>query len=126
MREVRAYIQPFMLLKVTQALQRIPEFPGLSVIECQGFGRGKAEKVAQGMVSSLDEFVSKVRLETVVKDEMVEEVVRTIERTAYTGNRGDGKIFVYPVEQAVRVRTGERGEAAIWSSLKDEEESQAE
>jgi nitrogen regulatory protein P-II 1 len=111
-----------MLSKVTHALQKIADFPGLSVVECQGFGRGKAEGAAQRIVYDLVEFVPKVRLETVVKDEMVEEVVRTIERTAHTGNRGDGKIFVLPVEQAVRVRTGERGEAAIWSQMEDKEE----
>jgi nitrogen regulatory protein P-II 1 len=111
-----------MLSKVTHALQKIADFPGLSVVECQGFGRGKAEGAAQRIIYDLVEFVPKVRLEVVVKDEMVEEVVRTIERTAHTGNRGDGKIFVFPVEQAVRVRTGERGEAAIWSQMEDKEE----
>ena len=116
MKEIRAYIQPFMLSKVTRALQRIAGFPGLSVMEIQGFGRGKVRVPGDKIIR---EFVPKVRLEVVVKDELVEEVVRTIEKAAHTGNPGDGVIFVLTVEQAVRIRTGERDTAAI-RSLSDE------
>jgi nitrogen regulatory protein P-II 1 len=112
MKEIRAYIQPFMLSKVTRAVQRLAGFPGLSVIEIQGFGRGKVRVPGDHIVR---EFVPKVRLEMVVKDELVEEVVRAIEKAAHTGNPGDGVIFVINVEQAVRIRTGERDREAIRS-----------
>ena len=119
MKEIRAYIQPFMLSKVTRALQKISGLPGLSVIEVQGFGRGKVLVPGDQIIR---EFVPKVRLEVVVKDELVEEVVQAIERSAHTGNPGDGVIFVLEVEQAVRIRTGERDIDAIRSikDLKDE------
>jgi nitrogen regulatory protein P-II 1 len=116
LKEVRAYIQPFMLSKVTHALQKIAGFPGMSMIEMQGFGRGKVRIPGDKVVR---EFVPKMRLEVVVKDELVEEVVRTIEKAAHTGNLGDGVIFVINVEQAVRIRTGERDIAAI-RSMRDE------
>ncbi len=112
MKEIRAYIQPFMLSKVTHALQKIAGFPGMSVIEIQGFGRGKVRVPGDKVIR---EFVPKIRLEAVVKDELVEEVVRSIEKAARTGNPGDGVIFVLPVEQAVRIRTGERDKEAIRS-----------
>lgn len=112
MKEVRAYIQPFMLSKVTSALQKIVGLPGLSVVEIQGFGRGKV-RVPENTV--IREFVPKLRLEIVVHDELVEEVVQTIARAAHTGNPGDGVIFVIKVEQAVRIRTGETDTAAIRS-----------
>lgn len=116
MKEVRAFIQPFRLSKVTHALQKIAGLPGLSVVEVQGFGRGKVREPGDEVIR---EFVPKIRLEVVVKDELVEEVVRTIETAAHTGNPGDGVIFVLPVEQAVRIRTGEKDVAAI-RSIRDE------
>jgi nitrogen regulatory protein P-II 1 len=112
MKEIRAYIQPFMLSKVMKALQKIAKFPGISVVEVQGFGRGKVLAPGDRIIR---EFVPKIRLEVVVKNELVEEVVRTIEKAAHTGNFGDGVIFVLPVEQAVRIRTGERDREAIRS-----------
>ncbi|MCL4501038.1 MAG: P-II family nitrogen regulator [Deltaproteobacteria bacterium] len=110
MKEVRAYIQPFMLSKVTRALQQIAGFPGMSVIEIKGFGRGRVRVPGDQVVR---EFVPKIRLETVVKNELVEEVVGAIAKAAHTGNPGDGVIFVLQVEQAVRIRTGERDREAI-------------
>ena len=115
MKEVRAYIQPFKLAKVTHALQRIPGFPGLCVNEIQGFGRGKVLE-AGDLVGR--EFVPKTRLEMMVKEDLVEEVVRAIEKAAHTGNPGDGVIFILSAEQAVRIRTGERDEEAI-SSMRE-------
>jgi nitrogen regulatory protein P-II 1 len=116
MKEVRAYIQPFRLSKVTSALQKIAGFPGLSVVEVQGFGRGKVRMPGDKVIR---EFVPKIRLEVMVKNELVEEVVRTIQEAAHTGNPGDGVIFVLPVEQALRIRTGEKDIAAI-RSIRDE------
>lgn len=110
MKEIRAYIQPFKLSKVTHALQQIAGFPGMSIIEIQGFGRGRFRVPGDQVVR---EFVPKIRLETVVKNELVEEVVGAIAKAAHTGNPGDGVIFVLQVEQAVRIRTGERDREAI-------------
>ncbi len=105
-----------MLAKVTHALQKIDGFPGVSMVEIQGFGRGKVLVPGDKIIR---EFVPKIRLETMVKDELVEEVVSTIQKAAHTGNRGDGVIFVLPMEHAVRIRTGERDSAAL-VGIKDE------
>ena len=115
MKEIKAFIQAFMLSKVTKALEGIPEFPGMSVSDIRGFGRGKIVKGINTV-----EYVPKVKIEIVAKDEMVDRIVETIQKYAHTGNMGDGKIFVSNVERAVRIRTGEKDEEAIWSSLKDE------
>jgi nitrogen regulatory protein P-II 1 len=115
MKEIKAYIQPFMLGKVTKALEGITDFPGMSVWDIRGFGRGKLVQKVRTI-----EFVPKVKIEILAKDEMVDRIVETIQKHAHTGNMGDGKIFVSNVEKAVRIRTGERNEDAIWSPLKDE------
>ena len=115
MKEIKAFIQPFMLGKVTNALEGIPEFPGMSVSDVRGFGRGKIEKKVR-----IVEYVPKVKIEIVANDEMVDRIVETIQKYAHTGNMGDGKIFVSDVERAVRIRTGEKDDEALWSPLKDE------
>ncbi|MBX7149563.1 P-II family nitrogen regulator [bacterium] len=116
MKEIKAIIQPFMLAKVIDALKEIPNMPGVTVSEVKGFGRGRAENVAEGS-DSVNEwgvmFVLKVKLETVVADEMADQVVETIQKNAYTGNIGDGKIFVYEVQKVVKIRTGDAGKKAI-------------
>ena len=113
MKEIRAYVQPHMALKVVHALEHIPGFPGLSIIEAKGFGTSKALGAPHPVEDCLVEDKPKVRLETVVPDEMAEEVVQNILEHARTGRRGDGKVFVVDVGRAVRVRTGEEGDAAI-------------
>jgi nitrogen regulatory protein P-II 1 len=115
MKEIKAFIQPFLLGKVTKALEEIPEFPGMSVSDVKGFGRGKMERKVR-----IVEFVPKVKIEIIAKDEMADRIVETIQRYAHTGNMGDGKIFVSNIERAVRIRSGEKDEEAIWSPLKDE------
>ncbi len=110
-----------MLSKVTRALQKIAGLPGLSVVEVQGFGRGKMRVPGDQVIR---EFVPKVRLEIVIKDELVEEVVQALAEAAHTGNPGDGVIFVLPVEQALRIRTGEKDMAAI-RSLKNGKNEEA-
>ena len=119
MKEIRAFVQPFLLDKITAALKQLPEFPGLTVSEVRGFGRGMKMSKAHSLQEELQEFTPKIRLEIFVRDDMVAAVVTTLCGSAHTGNRGDGKIFVLPVEEAVRVRTGERGGAAIWSDVAD-------
>ncbi len=79
----------------------------------RGFGKGRASEAPGRVVEDLVEYVPKVKLEIVVPDELVETVVDVIQRNAHTGNAGDGKIFVYNVENVVKIRTGERGEGAI-------------
>ena len=113
MKEIKAMIQPFMLSKVVDALHKIAGFPGLTVTKVQGFGREKGMGSAHRIVEDLIEYVPKVKLEIIVQDGMLDVVVKTIQEHAHTGNKGDGKIFIYHVQDAIRIMTGERGESAI-------------
>jgi nitrogen regulatory protein P-II 1 len=113
MKEIKAIMQPFLISKVVEALKLIPGLPGVTVSDVRGFGRaqtvGAGNTVAKGAV----EYVKKSKLEVVVPDDMAEKVVKAIQRQAHTGNAGDGKIFVYTVDDVVRIRTGEHGDSAI-------------
>ena len=112
MKKVEAIIKPFKLEDVKDVLAEIG-IEGMTVTEVKGFGRtGGKKEVYRGSAYVVD-FVPKVKVEVVVPDGVVEEVIDAIERVAKTGRIGDGKIFVTTVEQAVRIRTGERGEDAI-------------
>ena len=112
MKMVVAVIKPFKLGDVKAALGEIG-FQGITVGEVKGFGRQKGhEAVYRGREYQV-EFLAKLRLEIAVQDEHVETVVQTIERAARTGSIGDGKIFVFDLVEAVRIRTGERGEDAL-------------
>ena len=112
MKEIKAYIKPHMLSKVTRALQKVEGLTGMSVVDVRGFGRGRAKGAPRGEDDLLD-YSLRMKIEIFCKDENVEEIVSLIERTAHTGLRGDGKICVTPVEMAVRISTGERGENAV-------------
>ena len=112
MKEIKAIVQPFMLDKVLEGLHAIEELPGLTVSEVRGYGRTRG----RGTDTAADEpiqYVKKAKIEIVVPDTLLERVVRTIQEHAHTGNVGDGKIFMYPVNDVVRIRTGERGDAGI-------------
>ncbi len=113
MKEIKAIIQPFMLQHVIDALKQIPDMPGVTVSEVKGFGRGRAENTDKSVTAWGTSVVPKIKLETVVADTMADKVVHTIQQHAHTGNIGDGKIFVYPVSQVVKIRTDESGEAAL-------------
>ena len=116
MKIITAMVQPFMLSKVTSALEEMEGFPGMTVSNVRGFGREKSsheEGAPHRAIEDFVEYVEKARIEIVARDEMVDEIVETIARMAHTGNRGDGKVFVWPVESAVRIRTGETGEQAV-------------
>ena len=114
MKEIKAIIQPFMLSKVINALKELESLPGVTVERSiLGFGRGRAAQAKAKIVEDSVEYVEKVKLEIVVPDHLAETVVQIIQANAHTGNPGDGKIFVYTVDDVIRVRTGERGEAAI-------------
>lgn len=114
MKEIKAIIQPFMLSKVIGALKELEGLPGVTVdTSVRGFGKGRAADASSRVVEDLVEYVPKAKLEIVVPDDLVETVVSVIQKNAHTGNPGDGKIFVYNVEEVVKIRTGERGENAI-------------
>jgi nitrogen regulatory protein P-II 1 len=113
MKEIKAIIQPFMLSKVVDALRKIPDFPGITVTKVQGFGREKGEGAHHRIVEDLIDYVPKVKIEVVVNDEMLDIVVDTILEHAHTGNKGDGKIFIHDLNDVVRIKTKERGEAAV-------------
>ena len=112
MKKVEAIIKPFKLDEVKDALSEVG-IQGMTVTEVKGFGRtGGKKEVYRGPAYVVD-FVPKVKLEIVVADSQAQQVVDAIEKSAKTGRIGDGKIFVSPVEEAVRIRTGERAEEAI-------------
>jgi nitrogen regulatory protein P-II 1 len=112
MKKVEAIIKPFKLDEVKDALAEIG-VQGMTVTEVKGFGRtGGKREVYRGSAYVVD-FVPKVKIEVVVPDELVVSLLEAVEKAAKTGRIGDGKIFVTNVEEAVRIRTGERGEDAI-------------
>ncbi|HEX6273800.1 MAG TPA: P-II family nitrogen regulator [Polyangiaceae bacterium] len=112
MKKVEAIIKPFKLDEVKDALSEVG-IQGMTVTEVKGFGRtGGKKEVYRGSAYVVD-FVPKVMLEIVVPDQMVHQVIDAIEKAAKTGRIGDGKIFVTPIDEAVRIRTGERGEEAV-------------
>jgi nitrogen regulatory protein P-II 1 len=112
MKKVEAIIKPFKLDEVKDALVEIG-IGGMTVTEVRGFGQQKGHTEIYRGTEYVIDFLPKVKIEIVVKDEDVEKVIQTIMKTAQTGRVGDGKIFVIPVEEVVRIRTGERGEQAI-------------
>lgn len=113
MKEVKAIIQPFKLSAVTMALQEIPNFPGMTVSDCKGFGKEKGKEGQHRIIEDLIDYIPKVRIEIMLNDDMVDKVVETISKAAHTGNQGDGKIFVYDIERATRIRTFEHEKEAI-------------
>ena len=112
MKKIEAIIKPFKLEDVKQALGEIG-VEGMTLSEVKGFGRQKGHtEVYRGAEYQVD-FLPKIEVEIVTTDDAADNVVETIMRAASTGKIGDGKIFVVPVESAVRIRTGERDEAAV-------------
>jgi len=112
MKKVEAIIKPFKLDEVKDALSEVG-IQGMTVTEVKGFGRtGGKKEVYRGSAYVVD-FVPKVKVEIVVPDDVVHAVMDAIEKSAKTGRIGDGKIFVSPLDEAVLIRTGERGEEAI-------------
>jgi len=112
MKKVQAIIKPFRLDEVKEALANI-NVQGMTVIEVLGFGRQKGHKeVYRGAEYEVD-FLPKVQIEIVAEDDKIDLIVETIQKTASTGKIGDGKIFVVPVEEVIRIRTGERGGSAV-------------
>jgi len=112
MKKVEAIIKPFKLEEVKDALNEIG-IQGITVGEVKGFGRQKGHTELYRGAEYVVDFLPKIKIEVVVDDEMVLQVVETIRDTAHTGRIGDGKIFVIPVEEVLRIRTGEKGKDAL-------------
>ena len=112
MKKIEAVIKPFKLDEVKDALNEAG-IMGITVTEVKGFGRQKGHTELYRGAEYVIDFLPKVKIEVVVRDDMVPNVVAAIEKSAKTGRIGDGKIFVMPIDEVVRIRTGERGEQAI-------------
>ena len=112
MHKVEAIIKPFKLDEVKEALNAIG-IQGITVSEVKGFGRQKGHTELYRGAEYVVDFLPKIKVEVVVPDDLVEKVTDAIQSAANTGRIGDGKIFVFPIADAVRIRTGERGNDAI-------------
>ncbi|MBN2371666.1 MAG: P-II family nitrogen regulator [Vicinamibacteria bacterium] len=112
MKEVTCVIRPHLLEAVKEALQEVG-IAGMTVTEVKGFGRQKGHTETYRGREYTVEFVPKVKIEVALPDELVEGAIDAIVRTAQTGHFGDGKIFVRPLDDVVRIRTGERGQGAL-------------
>jgi len=112
MKKIEAIIRPFKLDDVKDALAQVG-IEGLTAIEVKGFGRQRGHSELYKGAEYVVDFLPKVKIEIVVQDEVVSKVIDAIERSARSGKIGDGKIFVLPVDEAVRIRTGERGVDAL-------------
>ena len=112
MKKIEAIIKPFKLDEVKQALSKIG-VQGMTVTEVKGFGRQKGHTEVYRSAEYKIDFIAKVKIELITTDEMVPQVIETLERAAKTGKIGDGKIFISPVDEVIRIRTGERGRDAI-------------
>ncbi len=112
MKKIEAIIKPFKLDDVKEALNEIG-IQGMTITEVKGYGRQKGHKEIYRGAEYVVDFIPKVKIEIIVEATQVDQVVDTIRNAANTGKLGDGKIFVYGIEQALRVRTGERGKDAI-------------
>ncbi len=112
MKKIEAIIKPFKLDEVKDKLSEIGEY-GLTVTEIKGFGRQKGHTELYRGAEYVVDFLPKIKIEIVVPDDMVEKTLTAVSQSAHTGRIGDGKIFVIPVEEAVRIRTSERGDDAL-------------
>ncbi|MFQ5514867.1 MAG: P-II family nitrogen regulator [Myxococcota bacterium] len=113
MKHVIAFIQDHKLRQVTHALHGVEGLTGATVLSVRGFGRTHYAKEGHDITEELELLSQRVRLDVFCTDDRVEAVIETIRSAAHTGLRGDGKVYVAPVEDALRIETGERGEQAI-------------
>ena len=112
MKKIEAIIKPFKLDEVKDALHEVG-LKGITVTEAKGFGRQKGHTELYRGAEYVVDFLPKVKIELVLEDTMVERAIEAIQRAAHTGRIGDGKIFVSNIEEAIRIRTGERGADAV-------------
>ena len=114
MKKIEAIIKPFKLDEVREALSELG-VSGLTVTEVKGFGRQKGHTELYRGAEYVVDFLPKIKVEVVITAEMLDTVVDAIVKAAHTGKIGDGKIFITPVEQVIRIRTGETGAEASWA-----------
>jgi nitrogen regulatory protein P-II 1 len=112
MKKIEAIIKPFKLDEVREALSEIGVM-GMTATEVKGFGRQKGHTELYRGAEYIVDFLPKIKLDIVVNDKIVNKVVEAITKTAQTGKIGDGKIFICDIEQAIRIRTGEKGDEAV-------------
>ena len=112
MKKIEAIIKPFKLDEVKEALQEIG-LQGITVTEAKGFGRQKGHTELYRGAEYVVDFLPKVKVEVVLEDDLVERAVEAIQQAAQTGRIGDGKVFVSTIDEAIRIRTGERGAEAV-------------
>ena len=112
MKKIEAIIKPFKLDEVKEALQDAG-IQGLSVIEVKGFGRQKGHTELYRGAEYIVDFLPKVKIEVVIEDSMLDTVVEAVQNAAKTGRIGDGKIFISSIDEAIRIRTGEKGGEAV-------------
>ena len=112
MKKIEAIVKPFKLDEVRESLSEVG-ITGLTVTEVKGFGRQKGHTELYRGAEYVVDFLPKIKVEVVLGDDMVDQAVEAIVKAAHTGKIGDGKIFVSPVEQVIRIRTGETNESAI-------------
>jgi nitrogen regulatory protein P-II 1 len=112
MKKVEAIIKPFKLDEIKEALHEIG-LQGITVLEAKGFGRQKGHTELYRGAEYIVDFLPKVKIELIIEDQQLDTAIEAIQKAAHTGRIGDGKIFVSPIEDAIRIRTGERGAEAI-------------
>ncbi|MCX7913210.1 MAG: P-II family nitrogen regulator [Thermodesulfovibrionales bacterium] len=112
MTKIEAIIKPFKLDDVKEALSKIG-VQGMTITEVKGFGRQKGHAELYRGAEYIVDFIPKIKIEIVASDALVSEIIGIIQKTAKTGKIGDGKIFVYKIDEVIRIRTGEKGEAAL-------------
>ena len=112
MKKIEAIIKPLKLSAVKDALHEI-DLSGMTVLDVKGFGRQRGHSGKENNDEYFDEFLAKIKIEIIVEDELAEKTIEAIKNAAYSGNIGDGKIFVTNVENVLRIRTGEKGSDAV-------------
>ncbi|HDD44416.1 MAG TPA: P-II family nitrogen regulator [Candidatus Desulfofervidus auxilii] len=112
MKKIEAIIKPFKLDEVKEALTEIG-VQGMTITEVRGFGRQKGHTEIYRGAEYVVDFLPKVKIEVIVPDNLVLKAIETIKQAAHTGKIGDGKIFIIPIEDVIRIRTGEQGEEAL-------------
>ena len=113
MKEIKAYIKAHKLSDVTLALHRLKELTGMSVVDVRGFGRSRAQKAFKGIDYDPADYEPYTKIEIVCQDSLVDSIISIIKKTAHTGLKGDGKIYISNVENAVRIESGEEGNEAV-------------
>ena len=112
MKKVEAIIKPFKLDEIKEALQAIG-LQGITVVEAKGFGRQKGHTELYRGAEYVVDFLPKVKIELIIEDQQLDGAIEAIQKAAHTGRIGDGKIFVSPIDDVIRIRTGERGPEAV-------------